>query len=118
MTNRPLTLTPFALTAVLALSTPIANSAPGMSDQNICQTAGYLVRQVRGKAFKTIDIPCTVAHQGSGAVQIRSGYKTPPAMGSRLLTYTAQGQVTGSRLRLNTIQVHGIDETPIPFSEF
>lgn len=90
----------------------------GMSDRNICQTAGYLVRQVRGKAFKTIDVPCEVTHQGAGAVEIRSGYKTPPAMGSSLLTYTAQGQVNGSRLRLDTIQVHGIDDDPIDFADF
>jgi len=88
-----------------------------MTERDICQTTSYLVRQARGQAYKTIGIPCSVSVHDRG-VEIRSGYRLPDAMGSRVLTYTAQGFVGLNGLRLNTIQVHGIDDAPIPFSDF
>ncbi|MEA3638852.1 MAG: zinc ribbon domain-containing protein [Lamprobacter sp.] len=94
---------------------PIAGT---MTERDICQTAGYLIRRSLSTAFKTINVPCSVTAKGDGEVEVESGYRTPEAMGERLLTYTAQGVVNGDTLRLNTIRVHGVDDEPIDFAEF
>ena len=89
-----------------------------LSERSICQTAGYLIRRSLSTAYQTINIPCSVTATGNGEVTIESGYRTPEAMGRRLLRYTAHGSVTDDRLRINTIAVHGVDDEPIDFAQF
>ncbi|MFD2112053.1 hypothetical protein [Thiorhodococcus fuscus] len=87
-----------------------------MTEKEICQAAGYLIRQAAGKAFKTVQVPCSVKSVGENdGVEIRSGYVSP--LGPTL-HYVAHGSVSGHRLRMETIQVIGVDDKAMPFSQF
>lgn len=108
-----------AITLVASLVVACGQAAPpvagDMSEVSVCQTAGYLIRQRLGDAFKTARVPCSVKNVGGDRVEIRAGYVSP--LGPTL-HYTAHGQVRGDRLRINTIAVDGVDDKPIDFAGF
>ncbi|MEA3641286.1 MAG: hypothetical protein VBE63_15280 [Lamprobacter sp.] len=109
-----------------APSSPAASTHPAptkqtlagnLTEQDICNTAGLLIRRSLSNAYRTIDIPCSVTADNN-QVSINAGYRVPQPMGGHTLRYTATGQVTGRNLRINTIRVHGVDDQPVDFAEF
>lgn len=83
-----------------------------LTERDICQLSGYLIRQKLGNKIKTTGIECTATNSGGNAVQISAGYKTPL---NSTRYYTATGRVTGDQLRLQTIKDA---EGEMPFSEW
>lgn len=104
--------TAFALAACSKTEAPVAG---GMSQTAICSTAGLLIRQTLGENYKTAREECSVKALSDGRVEIESGYQTPFGATMR---YTAVGVVDGSKLRLEKIKVHTVDEDFLPFAKF
>lgn len=94
-----------AITALLLITSACAPSAPPiagkLTERQICQTAGYLIRQKLGNEIKTNGIECTVTAISSQTVEISAGYKTPL---NTTNYYTAKARVNGDRLTINTIR--------------
>lgn len=79
--------------------------AGNMTATEVCQAAGYLIRQRLGDRVKTAGVACSVESTGNGAVTIHSGYRTP--IGSGVVGYDAKGVVVVDRLQLTFIRVGG-----------
>lgn len=86
------------VTACTPTEPPLAGE---MTERQICQTSGYLIRQKLGNEIKTHGIECTVTAISSQTVEISAGYKTPL---NTTHYYTAKARVSGDRLTINTIR--------------
>lgn len=97
-----------ALTAIAVALSACAPSEPpivgSMTERDICQTAGYLIRKKLGNNMNTADVPCTVTVGGQSSVVINAGYKTPL---NSTHYYTAAGSVSGDTLRIIEIRDEG-----------
>lgn len=88
-----------------------------MSETNICQTAGYIIRQKLGDNFKTAEMPCKAQNPYGNVVEIEAGYISPIGGGTKR-HYSAIGSVTGDRLRIEKIRVHEADDDYVDFKDF
>jgi len=89
--------------------------AGSMSISTICSTAGYIIKNKKGKNFKVHSAPCKVGKYKSGKVRISSGYTSPLGPSFQ---YKAIGSVIGNTLYIEKIKVLGIDEEYVNFSDF
>ncbi|MFN4056393.1 MAG: hypothetical protein ACK4GU_16155 [Alishewanella aestuarii] len=105
---------PFVFLTGCSDSSPVV--AGKMTENSICSTAGYLIRKNLGEHIKTAGERCTVTALSKQYVEINSGYKSP--LREAPFRYTAIGYVNGDKLKLNQIQVHGIDDKLIRFEDF
>ena len=91
-----------AIAAILSACTPSEPPIAGkMTERDICQTAGYLIRQKLGSNMNTVDVPCSVSVIERSEVSIQAGYKTPL---NSTHYYTATGSVSGNTLRISEIR--------------
>lgn len=91
-----------AIAAALSACTPAEPPIAGkMTERDICQTAGYLIRQKLGNNINTVDVPCSVSVTAGSEVRIQAGYKTPL---NSTHYYTATGSVSGDTLRIREIR--------------
>lgn len=113
MINRKIIL----LSTLLILLSGCDNSpivAGVMTNDSICNTAGFLIRKELGQNVKTAGLQCKASSDDGVNVLIKSHYRTP--INSQVLKYTAKGFVKGDTLTLKAIKVHGIDDNFQPFT--
>lgn len=106
--------TTFLISACSESKPPEPKVAGSMSQQSICATAGYLIKQQLGSNFKTVKFnsSCKAKAIVGNQIEVTSGYTSPLGPSFR---YTARGEVNGNSLRLEKIKVHGHDRDFIPF---
>lgn len=106
-------------------SEPVKEVVPGMSEFSACSTANLIIkRRLDGNqgAYRTAGIPCRAEAIGGNRIRIYGGYENVAlaragAGGAR--SYIAEGVVldSGRSLRLETIQVIGVDSQQIPIDK-
>ena len=94
-----------------------------MTESTICSTSNLIVKNNLAHLgeYRTAHLRCSVRSLGGDRVQIRAGFEPEAAGSHELLSerrYVARGVVDGTTLRLEEIQVQGVDDDFIPMSQF
>lgn len=109
-----------AILLVAGCSEPAPKIAGNMTEATVCSTGNLIVRRALerqwGENFKTDTQDCSAVNTRGNQVTINSAYEN--TINGNKLNFVAEGEVQGDTLRINTIQVKGVDDAPVEFGDF